>query len=373
MTDEAAQLARYQHIRRKQALMGAMVYISALIPLGYINHLGMVDLSTDGKIFGVLAAIATCAVFYLLIRFNLNLHLKDPSMTYSQVMAASLWSLIIAWNVDQEARLLPVVWLLLAFLFGVYTLRTRQYLMLSALVLVGYLSLVGYEYLRSNGGREFEIELMHWIILATGLVWMSLVGGYVSMLRQRLAERKRELAQMAYVDQLTRLYNRRYVMEVLDREIARVRRGNSEALSVAIIDIDNFKQLNDTYGHIPGDNYLRHLSDMLHEELRLTDTAGRYGGEEFVVLMPDTEEAGAVVCMERFRRRVEMENNWPIADCRLTVSVGVAQLQANQKLELLLREADAALYAAKEAGRNRLVRHSNLGRNGCKILPHPGA
>ena len=373
MPDEASQVARQQRIRRKQALMGAMVYISALIPLAYINHLGMVDLSTDGKIFGVLAAIATCAVFYLLIRFNLNLHLDEPSMTYSQVMAASMWSLIIAWNVAQEARLLPVVWLLLAFLFGVYTLRTRQYLVLSAFVLLGYLALVGYEYLKSSGGRVFEIELMHWIILATGLLWMSLVGGYVSMLRQRLAERKHELAQMAYVDPLTRLYNRRYVMEVLEREVARARRGNAAALSVAIIDIDDFKKLNDSHGHISGDKFLRHIAELLREELRLTDTAGRYGGEEFVVAMPDTDEASAVVAIERFRRRVAIEEKWPVSGSRVTVSAGVAELQQDQKLEMLLREADAALYAAKEAGRNRLVRHSNIRRGSNKILPHPGA
>lgn len=372
MSDDAALIARQQQIRRSQALKGAMVYISALIPLMYINHLGLINLSTDGKIFGILAAVGTCAVFYLLIYYNVNLQFDEPSMTYPQVFAACAWSLLMAWNVGQEARLLPVVWLLLAFLFGVSTLKTRQYLTLSAFSLLGYLSLVVYEYLQSSGGRAYQIELMHWIILATGLMWMSLVGGYVSMLRHRLAERKRELAEMAYVDPLTRVYNRRYVMEILEREMARMRRDKSDALTVAIIDVDNFKEVNDKHGHIAGDKCLQHIARLLQDELRLTDTAGRFGGEEFIVALPDTDEAGAMVCMERFRHRVEMDDTWPNAACAPTVSVGLAQYESNTRLEMILREADTALYAAKEAGRNRVIRYSNVSKAVGKILPHPG-
>lgn len=353
--NEQALIEKQQGIRRKQTLMSAGVYLSAVIPLYFIYRLDMIRLSAFGMWFGLITAASTSLVFYVLIRTNLNLRFREPSMTFQQVLAAGIWSLIIAWNVDQEARLLPVVWLLLAFLFGVYTLKTREYLLMSALILLGYFALVVDVYLDVPGGRAAEIEFMHWVTLATGLAWMSLVGGYVSMLRRRLAERKAELSELAYTDPLTHVHNRRHAMETLEKEIARVRRGNSGALSVALVDVDEFKLINDEFGHLIGDQCLYEIAQGIREELRIVDSVGRYGGEEFLLIFPDTQAAGAAICCERIRKRIESESRRLHPDYALTVSIGIAELKKDDTLESLLDRADKLLYEAKDSGRNRIL------------------
>ncbi|MDX1454014.1 MAG: GGDEF domain-containing protein, partial [Gammaproteobacteria bacterium] len=321
--------------------------------LSYMNSLGLIDLTTSQKVIGVVLASLTCGGFYFLIATDLNLKFPEPSLTFPQVLAASTWSLLIAWNVEQEARMLPVVWLLLAFLFGVYTLRTRQYLLISGVTLLGYLALVYEIYQESNGGLAYEVELLHWLILATGLFWMSLVGGYVSMLRRRLAESKRELSEFAFLDPLTGVDNRRQVFRELERELSRIRRGNAKALCLAMVDLDHFKEINDKHGHLVGDGCLQRVAEKLSESLRLTDIVGRYGGEEFLAVMPDTGLAGAQIALERLRDGIANIDDLP-QGAQVTVSIGVAEYREGDTIEGLLQRCDEALYQAKSDGRNCL-------------------
>jgi diguanylate cyclase (GGDEF)-like protein len=147
-------------------------------------------------------------------------------------------------------------------------------------------------------------------------------------------------------------------------EIARAVRTRSP-LSVALIDIDHFKAVNDTHGHLAGDSVLRAVSDALRDQLREYDVVGRFGGEEFVVLLPQTDEADALSIAERLRAHVAALSI-PVQDgaayVRLTISIGVAALDAvGGEVTDLLTAADAALYFAKEAGRNRThVATSNI-------------
>lgn len=370
--EQREEIARQQRIRRKQVLLGMAVYLSALIPLGYIDRLGMLHLDADLKIFGVIAAVLTSAAFYVLIRTGLNLHFSDPSMTFAQVMAANGWSLVVAWVVAQPARPLAMVWYLLAFLFGFYTLKRSQFLALMLFALAGYALIVVREYY-AGGPQAFRIEMLHWLILATGLFWMSLVGSYVSMLRRRLAEQRRELAEVAFIDPLTRVYNRRYLLDVLQRELARLRRETVNHLSIALIDVDAFKALNDRHGHVTGDRVLQRVAELIHDELRNMDAVGRYGGEEFVVVMPDTPEDGARICMERVRRRIGSDDSpYRGVAVNVTVSIGVAEARSNDDLVSLIDRADRALYAAKEAGRDRVVPASNLKPGKVRVLNPPG-
>lgn len=371
MQAQNEELSKQQRIRRKQVLLATAVYLTALIPLVYINWLGLLNLTFDQKTFGVFAALMTNAVFYVLIRTDANLHFRDPSMTFAQVMTANVWSLIVALIVAQPARPLAMVWYLLAFLFGFYTLKRWQFMVLAVFALAGYAVVVMREYLGSSP-QAFHIEVLHWLILATGLFWMSLVGSYVSMLRQRLADQRRQLAEVAFIDPLTRVYNRRYLADVLEREMARIRRDKVQTLSVAMIDLDKFKAANDRYGHLMGDRLLHRVAELLQDEMRTMDAVGRYGGEEFIVVMPDTAEEGAKVGMERVRRRIAADDS-PFRGVKLpvTVSIGVAEAQRNETVEELIERADKALYAAKEAGRNRVVCASKLESGGLRIVPHP--
>ena len=127
-------------------------------------------------------------------------------------------------------------------------------------------------------------------------------------------------------------------------------------LSLCLVDIDHFKNVNDTYGHAAGDVVLAHFAMLASIGLRANDVFGRYGGEEFLLMLPDTDVKGAAAAAERIRARVE-ESACPAAaaSCRVTVTIGVAGLAAGENVESLIARADKGLYAGKEAGRNRVV------------------
>ncbi len=168
---------------------------------------------------------------------------------------------------------------------------------------------------------------------------------------------KEKYRWLATVDALTGCMNRRAFTERLEREFGRVRRYRVK-LSVMMIDLDRFKDVNDSHGHIVGDNVLRQLGDILRDEVRSVDLAARYGGEEFVILLPDTDLEGAVTFAERLRKRVEEHDFAEAGDpLRITVSIGVASASVEGGLtepESLIAKADEALYRAKNDGRNRV-------------------
>ena len=162
-----------------------------------------------------------------------------------------------------------------------------------------------------------------------------------------------QVKNLAIRDALTGLHNYRYFKETLLYEVERSRRYNT-ALSLLFLDIDDFKQINDTLGHLHGDATLRKVSDILRSGIRLADLLCRYGGDEFVLLMSQTPLEQAVLLAERLRRLIAQS---PQCDGNrgpgVTVSIGVASLQPGMSLEDLIQAADSALYRAKEAGKNR--------------------
>jgi two-component system cell cycle response regulator len=170
-------------------------------------------------------------------------------------------------------------------------------------------------------------------------------------MQEQLLSREHELEQLAYRDELTGLANRRFAVRQLHAEISRARRHGSE-LAVVIFDADRFKSLNDRHGHLAGDEVLRGLADRIRGRLREEDVAARFGGEEFLVLLPDTAAEGAAAVAEDLRAAVAAE---PFSIGRialpLTVSAGYAAWEG-EDLERLVARADRGLYAAKEAGRD---------------------
>jgi two-component system cell cycle response regulator len=165
------------------------------------------------------------------------------------------------------------------------------------------------------------------------------------------------LEALAHTDPLTHLLNRRALTIRLSAELERVRRYNSP-LTMLLIDLDHFKMVNDTYGHLVGDEVLRGIAMILQRSLRSVDMVARYGGEEFVVVLPETSEQGAVAFAERIRQRVEQHafEAERANTARVTVSIGVSCFPAPhvESVDDLFARADAALYRAKEKGRNRV-------------------
>ena len=177
-------------------------------------------------------------------------------------------------------------------------------------------------------------------------------------LAQELLEANKKLRELAYRDGLTGLYNHRYFQEILEREIKRARRYK-KPLSLLMIDIDHFKKINDTYGHLHGDEVLKRLAQIFSESIRACDYAARYGGEEFSIILPETLLNGALNVAERLRQRVK---NTPIVladqEIRVTISIGLAAYENTQReitRSQLIALADKALYQSKMAGRDRVT------------------
>jgi diguanylate cyclase (GGDEF)-like protein len=180
---------------------------------------------------------------------------------------------------------------------------------------------------------------------------------------QRLAVRIAEVESLAATDQLTRLLNRPACLSFLGTEIDRANRYE-RPLTVALIDIDHFKRINDTYGHVVGDDVLRHVAGVLRSSIRAVDGLGRYGGEEFLLVMPETDLDGGLASAENARRVVGrtplmLETPTGATEIRVTISVGVAGHAGVPSLDVdrLLREADGAMYEAKERGRDQVQAH----------------
>ena len=191
--------------------------------------------------------------------------------------------------------------------------------------------------------------------------------GTYNLFTDKLSEIIQEINFAQYqFDPLTKLLNRRAFKKILEYEFNLLQR-NKRRCTVAMVDIDRFKNINDTYGHAGGDDVLKSLADLFLKQLRGYDTVGRFGGEEFLFCLPNTALSSAKKIMERLRKKVE-QTGMPLTDGKVihvTISIGMAELMVKGTIEGTLRNVDKALYNAKESGRNR-VEASALTR----IKPH---
>lgn len=210
-----------------------------------------------------------------------------------------------------------------------------------------------------RGSGVFEFTPMQAVVL-TYLPIAPLIAtyGFLLMCNDRMNE---ELEQLATIDPLTGAWNRRAFLEQCERALSLDRR-NRRPSALLLADADHFKRVNDTYGHEAGDAVLRELVRRMNDILRSEDIVGRLGGEEFVALLPGTDEEGATQVAERIRAAIEGENFL----CRgeeipITISIGVAEREPGEAdIEALTKRGDTAMYAAKRAGRNRVVASTSL-------------
>ncbi|MCE9579661.1 MAG: GGDEF domain-containing protein [Deltaproteobacteria bacterium] len=188
------------------------------------------------------------------------------------------------------------------------------------------------------------------------LVLSALTFSIIAWVVDRWRDREARYERLASIDALTGLTNRRRFVELAERELARARRYDAE-VALVLIDLDHFKLVNDQHGHVAGDAVLANTAAVLARELRDLDVIARHGGEEFAILLPQTSAAGAIEVAERARRRLaDTVVVVAGADIRITASMGVAAIRGPgaTSLDELLRRADAALYRAKEHGRDRV-------------------
>ncbi|MBI5154704.1 diguanylate cyclase [Candidatus Poribacteria bacterium] len=183
----------------------------------------------------------------------------------------------------------------------------------------------------------------------------TLLGFFLK--NERVLELDQLLLTMALHDSLTGVYKREYLFSELHREFERSKR-HGRPLSLLMLDVDHFKQINDSYGHLRGDEALRQIANLLRLSLREGDICGRFGGEEFSIVLPETDEVGAKQAAERIRTKVE-KHKFNLADdltVQITVSVGVSTMGSTHTDKLqLVDDADKAMYIAKQSGRNRTI------------------
>jgi len=205
------------------------------------------------------------------------------------------------------------------------------------------------DYTPESDDEHWEYVLSIAAFNAIALLIPALIGSRLITRQQMLTD---ELQQMAETDYLTGLYNRSKLTERLTVEIARHQRFNRE-LSVVLIDVDYFKQTNDTMGHYAGDRLLKSISARIVDTIRSVDVPGRWGGEEFLVICPETDLQGATQLAEKLRQSI---GGAPFGELgSKTVSCGVAAVNTDTKLVTLMNRADKALYTAKHAGRNQVA------------------
>jgi diguanylate cyclase (GGDEF)-like protein len=308
-----------------------------------------------------IAAIAILALlFFAAFRTGFNQRFADPSLTAQQVGAAIVFLAYVMYHAG-PARPALMLFYPVALLFGVLRLNVTQMTTLALLAIAAHGLVLQFSLLR-NPAMDLRAAITEFAVLLIALPWFAVMGGYVSRLRVRLSDTHRELQrafdhieELAIRDELTGAYNRRFLMDTLARERARAERA-AEPFALCLLDLDHFKSINDTFGHPAGDAALKHFAALAPRGLRGIDTFGRYGGEEFLLVLPGTGREGALAVAERVRAAVEATAFPGVPpERRVTITAGVAVHAKGEEVSALLARADEALYQGKRGGRNRVI------------------
>ncbi len=215
------------------------------------------------------------------------------------------------------------------------------------------------EQLLSNRLNGFIAAAVGWaisVLLWRNFTTITLQQAQLFQANAQLQTKQRDLERLTRLDGLTGLYNRNTFVELTLRELSRAQRQGS-ATTILLLDLDHFKRVNDTWGHPAGDAVLKNVAVLLGSSIRATDLAGRLGGEEFIILLPNTSEVAARKLAEKVRTKIEATPTlFDTTSIRCTVSIGLAGTTALEKLsfDTLYNNADKALYLAKQHGRNRV-------------------
>lgn len=238
--------------------------------------------------------------------------------------------------------------------------RVYHYLMISLVCAIIseyaftiYIDNYGFSNLVGHYFKIFSFYMVYRAIIVKGIQEpYDMIFRELKQNEQKLEQKNELLLSQAIVDGLTGLYNHRYLYDRLEEEIKRHKRHNNCAFSILMIDIDHFKAINDTHGHLTGDEILKAVSNLLKANLRQTDIAGRYGGEEFLLILPETGLDEACLVAEKIRKSVE--GSVFIKNIKFSISIGVSTYSGETASELA-EKADKNLYQAKSSGRNRTV------------------
>lgn len=349
-----------QALRIRRFLMAFSSYLMWMILIAYCYYQGFFLMSLQGTIACFFAVFAINVVLFITFRTGFNKRFKDPSLTMLQMLFGTCVAMLVTYYTDEVRGTLLLIYMVV-FIFGVFRLQLRQFLVLSLYALTGY----GYVILLLFANRpekiDLNVEVLYWIVLAVVLSWFSAIGSYINHLRSKLVKTNIKLKkaneiikQSAILDELTQVYNRRQMIKILQREKALADRGEP-SFSLCIFDLDDFKRVNDTFGHLKGDLVLKTLVQAIKQDVREQDYIARYGGEEFVVIFAYPDLDDALVCAKRIKDLASnLAFNELPGDFHITISIGVSRYHPVESIDALIGRADAALYRAKISGKNRI-------------------
>jgi diguanylate cyclase len=351
-----------RRVGQRRHMLGVQLVSYALLTsvLLVYCYAGTIPLIIPSAYF--LSGIGLVSVFILLSEAHFNDRFEDHYLTIFQVaghVALQLGFLLAAPQIGFV--FLSVVFLI--FGFGALRMTSRQAITSWTLTMIGLAPI----FLFSSTpiglpitSQTERLAAMLSFVLTIGQC--AFVGLYGSTMRKMLYDRSFELKaaykrieELAELDELTGASNRRSIMRMLEEEIARCRRNGSPC-SIALIDLDWFKRINDAYGHPTGDEVLRTFSITMFANIRSVDRFGRYGGEEFLLVLPDMDTERAARALDRLRTIIA-DLDWSAFSpgMKVTISAGVATLYPSETSDTFLARADSALYAAKAQGRNRIT------------------
>jgi diguanylate cyclase (GGDEF)-like protein len=346
-----------QRLRIQRFMVAAVNFVICTTVLAYAVGTGAVR-ADEGLSLGTYM-MTTVLMFYVLLRSGFNKQFDDPSLTLPQIIVA-LTSVVWAYAILEESRGAALILLALVLMFGMFNLSARHTRLaaLFALTAQGLTMLA----MTTMAPERYPVrqELVHFLFACTSLPTISLLSGQLSDLRARLKARKEELSSaleriqtLATRDELTGLFNRRHMMETLTLQ-KKFSDSGGRIFCIAILDIDHFKQVNDTHGHGVGDEVLRQFAQSIQGVLRDSDVIARWGGEEFLLMLTDCrldQADGGLTRVREIVNQVQVSSSVP--EMRITFSSGLTEQRYEETLDQTIERADQALYRAKRAGRNR--------------------
>jgi diguanylate cyclase (GGDEF)-like protein len=298
-------------------------------------------------------------MFYVVIRCGINAYIaSDPSLTLPQTVFG-ITVTVAAYAITGPARGAVMTLLVLNLVFTMFSLRPGQSRALAAFALVLLAAVMGWKSLHDPARYPPAVEAIHIVFAGVVVISVAMLAGRMGAMRKRLQLQKLELqdaleriGQLATRDELTGLVNRRHMTGLMQTEQARQGRDESK-MTLALLDIDLFKRINDSHGHHAGDVVLKTFAEASRQVLRATDVLARWGGEEFLLMLPATKPDHALLSVERLRAHlanVSFDSIDP--GLKVTFSAGLSGCTDDDVLDACIERADQAMYLAKTQGRN---------------------
>ncbi|MBV9458889.1 MAG: GGDEF domain-containing protein [Bradyrhizobium sp.] len=353
-------MARRVRHRRQMHLVQAFSYSLGALDLLLYSYAGTIPFSVPSAFW--VSGLMLIGVFAVLSESGFNDRFDDHYLTVFQVNGHLTLQFGFLVAVPKIGFAFISV-LFLIFAFGALRMTSRQAAITWAFATAGLVAVFLFSDLPIGMPLTNRLErfaAMLCVVLVIGQC--AFLGLFGSTLRKTLYRRSvelkeayRRIEELAELDELTGSFNRRCIMRMLEEEISRAARGGTPC-SIALIDLDWFKRINDAYGHPTGDEVLRTFAITSFANIRAVDRLGRYGGEEFLLLLPGAAEDAAFRMLDRLRAIIA-ELDWSAFSpgMQVTISAGVATLRPNETSDNFLARADGALYASKARGRNRIT------------------